>query len=385
MIYINSNFSTNFFNFFIGFNYIIKLEKKESIALNAMEKLDNYISNGLNHNYQYFFKISPLNCDVSLKEYNSLNIEKNVISLNENEIFQDKLYLNAKHYRISDASKDDCLLYITSYNIKETISSEYSNGIIFGNNTSQTFLFNSANNEFIFSFAHIELENDVKIQFKQIDKKTYEYEYDIKVNEEFLEEKQSFNDKTKDILLKSKEIKRQCDSEFMCKILVRVKTEDKDNESRLKITFTSVNGGDDDDEESDKPSDKPDDESDKPSDKPDDESDKPSEEESDNPSEEENGNPSEEENGSPNDNPNQNNDENPKKKKNDDDDDDNKVLIVVLLIVGAVIIIGVAIGLYFYFRVYSKNKDLSAAVNQISFKDNDKNNDDDEIGDSLLD
>ena len=329
---INNNYhSQENFNFFIGFNYMIKLEKGKSITLNGIEKLDNYIHNGLNHNYQYFFKISPLNCDVSLKSYTNINLLKDELSLKKNDIFQDKLFLNAKHYNISGASSDDCLLYITSYNIKETISSEYSNGISFGNGTSQTFVFNSVNNEFVFSYPHIELKNDVKIHFEQTGEKTNEFNYDIKVKGKYLKEKQSFNGKTKDILLKSEEIKDKCDSEFMCKILVRVVSKDKNIESSLKITFTSVI----------------------------------------------------EDSGKQNDNTDNTSSENDD--DDDDDDDDKKVLIIILLIVGVVVIIGVAIGLYFYFRVYSKNKDLSAAVNQISFKDNDKNNDDDEIGDSLLD
>jgi hypothetical protein len=342
---INNNYhSQEIFSFHIGFNYVMKLEKDKEIALTPNDKIDTLFNNGIKENYQYFFKISPLNCNIKLKSYNNINKLKDDLTLKKNEIFQDKLYINAKHFTVSEANGNDCLLYISSYNMKETISSEYSNGITLGNDTSQTFVFNDVNNQIIFSYAHIELENDVKIVFEQSGEETNEYNYDIKVNKEYLKRGEKFSDGKKVITLKANEIKDQCDSEYMCKILVRVESEDKNIESNLKITVTSANkDNNDDDDNNNKPGEDDDDNKNKKTDNNDDDDD------------------------------------------GDDDDDDKKLLTIILLIVGVVVIIGAAIGLYFYFRVYSKNKDLNAAVNQISFKDNDKNNDDDEIGDSLLD
>ena len=70
--------------------------------------------------------------------------------------------------------------------------------------------------------------------------------------------------------------------------------------------------------------------------------------------------------------------------KEDDDDDDHKALIVILSIVGVIIVLSVGGGLFYYFRIYSKNRDLNQAVNQVSFKD-DKENEEEDMGDSLLD
>ena len=362
---INNNYqSEGDFAYRIGYNYVMNLEKDNKMVLTGIEKLEN-IYQGLENDYQYFFKITPLNCDIKLQYYDQLNRLKNEWTLKENDIFQDKLnlVLKKKFYTVSEASNEKCLLYISSYNTKESLSSENSNGITFGNDSPQTFIFNEINKEIVFSYADIELENDVKIKFEQIGKPLNEYKYNIKVNGEYLKKNENFEDSNEVVLLKANDIKDKCDSDFICKILVKVESQDENKESSLKITVTSVVNGDDDDD-TDKPTDKTDDDdTDKPSDKSDDdESDKPSDKN---------------DNGSDN--------ASSDSKKDDDDDDDDKVLVVVLLIVAVVIIIGAAIGLYFYFRVYSKNKDLSAAVNQISFKDNDKNNDDDEIGDSLLD
>ena len=325
---INDNYyESEEFAFHVGFYYLIKLEKEKRVVLKPMEKLDNLFKE-LNYNYEYFFKIFT-NCDIKVDSYKA-NRHIDDIELKPNIIYQNKLYLNEKYFTITGVKEDNCLLYISSYNIKETISSEYSNGITLGDNIPQTFIFNSVNNEIVLSFPHIELEKKVTIQFKQLDNKKYEYNYDIKVNETYLERGAKFNVKKKNFEIEPKKIKDVCNSENMCKILIRVESEDKSIESRLKITMTNDVIKETNDNDLFPPQNKDDDD-------------------------------------------------------DDDDDGDKKVLIIILSIIGVLIVIGVGIALFYYCKIYSKNKDLSNAVNQISFKDDDKNKEDDEVGDSLLD
>ena len=70
--------------------------------------------------------------------------------------------------------------------------------------------------------------------------------------------------------------------------------------------------------------------------------------------------------------------------KDNDGDDDDKKLIVIFSIIGVIVILLIIGGLFYYCKKYSKNRDLNKAVNQISFKDEDKYNEDD-CRDTLLD
>ena len=317
------------FSFQIGFNYIIKLEKGKDLDLIGVEKLEKIFTGVLQNNYQYFLKISPLNCNIKVKP----GLSQNSTDLTKDKFFQNKFFLNGNIIKINGVEDDNCLLHISSYNLNETIYSQYSHGIKFRNNTSQIFTFNKNNTETIFSFPHTELENDVEIKFEQLEEKKIVYSYNIGINGIFLKGSK-FNNDIEIIRLEAKEIKEKCNSEFICKILSSIKSEDENTESGLKITITSVIKKED---ENIKPSDKSE------TDVSDDGEDK-------------------------------------------DDDDDDKKLIIIFSIIGAVILIAIAIGVYYYYyKRYSRNKDITAAVNQISFKDNDKNRDDDEIGDSLLD
>ena len=183
------------------------------------------------------------------------------------------------------------------------------------------------------------------------------------------------------------------------------KTSDKNDEESDKTSDgneeKSDKTSDENEEESDKASDKNKGESDKSSDKNDEESDKTSdrnEEESDKTNEESdkanNGNEEESDEGSAG-NQDRKEEKNEKNKPNDgndndqsngksinggdgDEDDDNKVVIVVLSILGVVILISIDIGLlyYYYFKIHSKNKNLNSSINEISFKDDERNTDD---------
>ena len=163
---INDNYhNPKEFTFHVGFNYLIKLEKEQKIFLKSKE-IDNIynIYKSSDHNYEYFFKISPLNCDIKVDFLNILNKTTDSISLKKNSIYQDKFSLNDKFFTVSEINDDNCFLYISSYNINETTSSNNSYGFIFRNDTSQIIAFNNKNNDIYFSFPYTEFENDVKIQ-----------------------------------------------------------------------------------------------------------------------------------------------------------------------------------------------------------------------------
>ena len=109
-----------------------------------------------------------------------------------------------------------------------------------------------------------------------------------------------FNDEKKNIEIKPEKIKDACNSENMCKILIRIESEDKSTESKLKITMTNDVIKETKDDDLFPPEDDDDDD--------------------------------------------------------DDDDDEKKVLIIILSIVGVLIVIGVGIALFYYCKIYSKNK-----------------------------
>ena len=69
----------------------------------------------------------------------------------------------------------------------------------------------------------------------------------------------------------------------------------------------------------------------------------------------------------------------------EDDDDDDKKLIIILSIIG-VVIIAIIVGLIIYIiKTYKRNQGLNKAVNQISFKEDNDNDNNEGIVDTLLD
>ena len=172
--------------------------------------------------------------------------------------------------------------------------------------------------------------------------------------------------------------------------------EEESDKSSDKTDEESDKPSDKNEEESDKSSDKNEEESDKSSDKTDEESDKTTDQNEEESDEGSVGNQDRKEEKNENNKPNDGNDnaQNNRKAINggdgdgngDDDDDGNKALIVVFSILGVVIVIAIAIGLYYYyFKIHPKNKRLNDSINEISFKDDDRYNDDDDIRDSLTD
>ena len=365
------------FQFHLGYNYLLKLGKKETINLKGIEKIKN-IYQDIDNNHHYYIKINPLNCNIKIKTIDSNNLEISNYELTTNDIYQEKLYSNLRNFTITEQSNNDnCLFYISSYIIKEDIYFRNGNGISMGLNKPQSFIFNKDNNEILFSFPYINSGNDVEMKFTDIGENSNQYSFDVKVNEKFFKEDCGLKE---DILLRGEDIIKECHSEYICKIIVRIVSEDKEIESKLNISVYIVNDECEDlDEDEDEEEGRNKDEEEEKGRNEEEENNKedPNEEENKNNEEEDNDNEGEkgkrEQGGNSN--------EKPKEEKKSNK---KKTLAIVFSILGVVIII-VVIVLVFYLRNISKNNDLNNAVNEISFKDNDKNNDDDEIGDSLLD
>ena len=343
--------------FLIGYNYLFKLGGDMSINFLPQERLHNVESyKDIQRNYDFLLNIHPLNCDIKIEKYNFIGRVDKTVELKSDNYYQETFSaLKFNDLKITNnGNKDDCLFYLSSYNKQDIMYSSYNNGIVVDNKKPQTFIFNENNNQIYLSFPYVEFKNNVNIDFEQIESSN-KYTVSIKVNENDLTNKEkTFNGEKANILLTSEEIKDNCDSEFICKIIIKVESDDKDTESHLQITFRSIKNENDDSDDNNDSDDY---------------------------------NDSDDNNDSDNNKDSDKNHNNDNKNEEDDDDDDDKkkALILIFSILGVVIAIAIAVGLFYYFKIYTRNKDLSNAVNQISFKDNDKNNDDDEIGDSLLD
>ena len=322
----------------IGSNYLLSLKEESEMTIIPKDQATYPKTNDL-----YYLGIYSLNCSLYLDGKDN-KIDKNgFYQVIERTSSEKKLSI----IKGEENSNDNCLFYVSSHKLEEFSSN--SNGIPLGNNTSQSFKFSKEHNSMIFSFPHTEIENDIKIDFKT------EGKYKAKIMVDGKNIKEDNINSNKVIQLNASDLKENCeDFKFICKILIHLESEEKDKESTIEISINSINEEGSDENQSDNPSDNPSDEnqSDNPSDNPSDEN------KSDNNKEEE-------------------------EEDDDDDDDNDKVLIIIFSILGVVIVIAIAGGLYYYFKVSSKNRDLSQAVNQISFKDDDKDRED--IGDSLLD
>ena len=305
----------------IGSNYLFILDKHDYLNIDPKDQ-STYIDVG---EYPYYIGIYSLNCSISVEEENGENI-----ILEKNQFYQ-KIDSTSKqkHFTVRKKNnKDICLFYVSCHKL-ENFNSD-SNGIPLGNSTSQSFKFNKKNNSMVYSFPHTEIEKDINIDFKL----TTEGQFKVKImadGQNIINDK--IDSKNKNIKLGSSELEKKCDDfKFICKILLYLELEELEKESEIEITINKEGDSSLDDDSSDDNS------------------------SDDTPSEE---------------NPSADNtsDTTGKDDDDDDDDDDDKVFIVILSILVVIVIILIVGGLIYYYKVKAKGKDLNAAVNQISFKD----------------
>ena len=304
----------------IGSNYLLNLGEKNQITIIPRDK--SYFPNS--NDYLYYIGIYSVNCIIYVNE------DEDNKQLKEKEFYQNIEHKSPrKSFSLnkldSENKEENCLIYVSCHKLEDFASD--SNGIPLGNNTSQSFIFNKDINFMLFSFPHTEIENNIKIDFKT------EGKYKVKIMADGKNIKDdNINSNKLNIQLKASELKKQCDNfKFICKILLNLESEEKEKESKIEIIINSIKNEDNEDNEDNKDNKKP----------------------------------------------NGNNDD-------DDDDDDNKKYIIIFSIVGAIIIILIGGGIFYYCKIYSKNRDLNQAVNQISFRDENRDTDDD-CRDTLLD
>ena len=273
---INANFNNKIEYFSIGYNYLLNVEneielnpgvydededededEEEEFYNNTLyknEKEYKYIINRFSNDnlynlynqdnsLDYFIAIYSLNCEINVKLMldNKVNEDKNI---NKDNFYQNIL-TELKDYKFkikkvkSDKSSENCLFYITSY-FKNY--DNYNNYITLLNGVSHISVFNRYNNFMNFSFPLTNIDNDIKIEFKLLDKGKYKSK--IKINGEIIE---NDIDESKDIKLKADDIKKGCEVfKFQCYILLDIITKDTQKESKLKITLTSEEDDDDD-------------------------------------------------------------------------------------------------------------------------------------------
>lgn len=341
MINDNSNIINNKI-FYIGSNSLLNLEKDKTIEF---EMKDILPMQNINSSYNYFVGINTLECPIKIEttildDYTGEPITKELS--NKTEFFQyivdsgDKSII--KISQLNNSKKyDNCLLYINAYEYE--LIYPYADGIPLKNNTAQLFRINlNCNSTLVLSFPITELNDNIYFNFTLFNAKQYNESYIINLmfNDNQDKEEHYINSTKTNITLTSNIIKNNCKNlNSLCKLLLEVHSEIT-NSTEFKIFSLSNKTF--------------------------------------NPQIEEDDN---NKNNTPQDGDKTQGNE-------DDEDDDNKTLIIIISVVGGVlviIIIAVVIRLVY---TYNKKKDLNDAVNTVSFQ-KDKNDEDEENGDTLLD
>lgn len=108
-----------------------------------------------------------------------------------------------------------------------------------GNNTPQTFAFNRNNNNYmILSFYQTQKQNDIKINFKF---KEGTYSIEVLINGELFKKEKI--ELSKPIQLKSSIIRSKCkDFKYVCKVLLYIESNQKEEEAKLEVTFSNIKG-----------------------------------------------------------------------------------------------------------------------------------------------
>ena len=292
----------------LGSSYLFNLNEKMNLRpYSYLEDRLSLLSK------KYYLGIYPIdNCEFEVESY-----EKN----NNTDFYQFISNNLSNFYNITkseSSSTSSCLFYTSNYKLDNKMGislEEYSN---------QTILFNKDNKEFYFSFAHVQKDKNVSINF--VSDKNVTFTVNIKLNDKEYKTNEKINFDNPTIELKSSDIKDKCENfNPICKIFISV-TSNNEEETLLTIGINDDKENKDNEENE----------------------------------EEENG---EEEEGKGDNDTSGTSD-------SDDDDDDNKVLIIVLCSVGVILIIGIVLTILLC-RTKSENKNLADTVNKISFQDED--------------
>ena len=327
MINDNSNIINNKI-LYIGSNSLFNLEKGKTIEFDIKDILPMQNINGT---YYYFVGMYTWECPIKitttiLDDNTREPIEKELSK--KNPFFE---YLvnsgdqsNIKVSLINDKNNNNCLFYITTYEYE--LIYPYADGIPLKNNTYQLFRVGTdVNSTLLLSYPITELNDNIYFIFMLFEKEKNKQTYDVNLIFNNQNEIKHYNISNKEnITLNSDEIKDYCkDFKSICKILLEVHSEITDS-TEFKIFTLSNKTFNVELEE----------------------------------------------------------DEIYNDKKEDDDDDDNKTLIIILSAGGGVLLIIIIIVIICLVFKYKKG-DLSNKVNTISFQ-NDKNEDDEENGETLL-
>ena len=297
----------------LGSSYLFNLKEKMNL------RPYGYLEDRLSLSRKYYLGIYPIdNCKFEVESY-----EKN----NNTDFYQFISNNLSNFYNITKSESSPtspCLFYTSNYKLDNKMGislEEYSN---------QAILFNKDNNEFYFSFAHVQKDKNVSINF--VSDKNVTFSVNIKLNDKEYKTNEKINFDNPTIELKSSDIRDRCENFYpICKIFISV-TSNNEEETLLTI-------GINDDKEN---------------------KDNEGNEEEENGEEE--GKGEEEENGEE--------EEESSKNSGKEGDDDDKVLLIVLCCVGVILIVGIVITILLC-RTKSENKNLAETVNKISFQDED--------------
>ena len=236
-----------------AYSIVINIEKEsnnpEIVIMPQMnyrfkfQNYENFILSDLmtdNNKDLYYFGLSPEDCKIEVNNLLNNNEQRKVIEVNKT--YQDFFYINNNEQTINnqiniikaDNNEKICHLDLFLYEYKN-LNGDL-NSIILPPNSSHIFIFNSIYKEVNYMFLHSELEKNVNIKIRLVDK--INIIMSLFLNETKYQE-YSFN-KDKPIELPISKIKKVCNNDIqLCKINIILKTNNNINNTEIEININT--------------------------------------------------------------------------------------------------------------------------------------------------
>ena len=214
-------------NYLFNFNF----EEHSDITLDFYTGVDTGLC------YTIFY---PINCPIII-------LYKNPINGNMKRLFDYQspdniiLYQDVSEYGyyniLSLKNTNSCMIYTSSYLLNGKDNNKPENSIILRENNPQVFLFNEIIAEIRYSFYFGELNNDINIEITLLNRGNFIITFFINN----IDKEKYYNiSSSKNITLKSNDLKNICKKGQICKIFFVIKkTYDIENDSFIKININS--------------------------------------------------------------------------------------------------------------------------------------------------
>ena len=215
-----------FITFNVGGNYLFKLESNE---------LNKYIL-GFSLSDKLISKFYPVECDIEAKKVDELGNYLNYTPSSLEYKFYQEIFYNKtsdQYILIEPKEKKSCLICASLFNLDKN-NTYFEPGIVLGEKMPQSFLFTKQNNEIVYIYYFLEIEDKINIKFNLLNKGNYIAT--IFINDIDTGEKYEIK-KSKNIELKPKLWKNICiNTQQICKMSFNVKSS-KDGNSFMEITI----------------------------------------------------------------------------------------------------------------------------------------------------